>query len=972
MSGHLNKRSSHQSVWSLTKRRGLATASILALMSAATGAFAAETATAAATAEPAAEEELETIVVTGSRIVRDGYSAPTPVSVVGAAEIQALAPANLADFVNTLPSIVGSTTPASSSPSLSGGGAGLNAINLRNLGTGRTLVLVDGQRSVASTTGGAVDINTIPQGLVQRVEVVTGGASAAYGSDAVGGVVNFILNKDFRGLQFKSEYGETTYGDGANYKASLTYGDSFLDGRLTLLGNAEYARTEEIPNVPREWNTKGYFGIQNPFYTPTNGQPERYVSAGIGPAQVSPGGLVTSGPLKGTYFGSIDPATGRATVNQLAYGPNLGQWMIGGDWEYTLSNYAGTMSLLPGEIRYGFFGRAGYEVSDNLNLFFQAAYNKYEGSNHYIQTTNIANVTIRSDNAFLPASVRAQMATLGLTTLQIGTTNFGWPVGGAQNEREVYRLVGGAQGKFDIMDKPWNWDFYVQQGTANVLEKLYGTYQNSRLALAQDAVFAPAGNTAGIAAGTVVCRSTLTAPTNGCVPINRLGTNGAVTQAMLDYIIPSDPYREQKLVQTVSALTFSGPTFDLPAGSVEVALGGEYRKEKVSGFVPTEYQTGWLYGNYLPNFGEYDVKEGFIEVDVPVITGLNVNAAGRWTHYSTSGSVQTWKIGSTYQIIPDIKLRATLSHDIRAPNLDELFASGTARSNAVLINNRSYAYVQNATGNPNLKPEIADGYNLGFVLTPRFLPGFDVAVDYYKIKITDAIGSIQPQDVADLCFIQNVQEQCANIVGTYAGGVLQSISTIKLQPFNFAKQTNRGLDIEASYRTFLDDIVSGLPGQITLRGMVTHYIENTTDRGIGFPTQTAGSVSLPSWVYRASATYTNGPWSFNGVARGVSSGNLDNAFVECQSACPASTAKNITINNNHVAGATFFDFTIGREFEAMGTRSQLQLSIRNVFDKDPPLVANLTSSASTAAFAQTARIYDQLGRVYKVALTVDF
>ena len=946
------------------RRRAMATASLLALL-AATPALAAE-----AEIEATAASEVQEVTVTGSRIVRDGYSAPTPVSVVGKAEINALAPANLADFVNTLPSIAGSTTPASSSPSLSAGSAGINAVNLRNLGINRTLVLVDGQRSVASTAGGAVDINTIPQGLVDRVEVVTGGASAAYGSDAVGGVINFILNKKFDGVRFKSEYGETTYGDGANYKYSLTGGHNFMGGKLHVMGNAEYARTEGINNVPRDWNRKGYFNIKNPAYVPGNGQPENYVSEGIGPAQVTPGGLITAGPLKGTYFGVINPATGFATVNQLAYGQALGQWMIGGDWRYTLSNYEGTESLLPGEIRWGLFGRADYEVNDKITVFAQGSYNKSIGNNYYIQTTNIANVTLRSDNAYIPPSLRAQIAAAG-STFQIGTTNYGFPVGGANNTREVYRFVGGVKGDFSLMDKDWKWDAYVQRGTSKVHEELFNTYNNARLALAQDAVVAPAGNAAGIAAGTIVCRSTLTAPTNGCVPINRLGVGGVTPQAFA-YIAYANPYRDQTLTQTVAALTFSGPVFDLPAGPVSMALGGEYRKEKISGFVETQFQSGWLYGNYLPNFGSYDVQEGFVEVDAPIIAGLNVNAAGRYTHYSTSGDVQTWKLGATYQIIEDLKLRATISRDIRAPNLEELFAAGTARSNSVLIGTRSFAYVQNATGNPDLKPEIADSFNVGAVVSPRFLSGFSVAVDYYEIKIKEAIGQLQPQDVADLCFLQNVQEQCANIVGTYVNGVLQSISTIKLKPFNFAKQNERGLDIEASYRVSLDDVFSGVPGQLTLRGMVTHYIENYQDRGIGIPTDTAGSISLPDWLYRASATYTNAPWTYNLTARGVSATTLSNAYLECTSACPLSTVAVQTINDNSVPGALVFDLAVSWAFEAMGRNGELQFSVRNMFDKDPPLVGNLTSSTSTAAFPQSSRYFDQLGRLYKVSLTLDF
>jgi iron complex outermembrane recepter protein len=976
----------------------LATASLMALTFGGQAALAAAPMVETPTAE---EADVEAIVVTGSRIVRDGYTAPTPVTVLGVEEIQALAPANLADFVNTLPSIAGSTTPASSSPNLSQGLAGVNAINLRNLGVNRTLVLVDGQRSVASSAGGVVDINTIPQSLVQRVDIVTGGASAAYGSDAVGGVINFILNKDFDDITVKAEYGETTYGDGANYKYSAAAGHKFLDNRLHLMGAAEYSRTEGIHDVPRDWNSRGYFNMKNPAYAPGNGQPENSVGYNTGPAQLTPGGLITAGPLKGTYFGTLNPATGQPTINQLAYGPNLGQWMRGGDWEYTGKDYFGSESLLPGEMRWGLFGRASYDINENITVFAQGSYNRAINLNYYIKTTNIANVNIRTDNAFIPAALRSQIqaAYPGATaTFQMGTTNSDWAVGGANNTRNVYRFVAGANGRFDLMAKPWTWDFYVQRGQTKTHEMLINTYNTGRLALAQDAVFAPAGNTAGVAAGTIVCRSTLTSPTNGCVPINRMGV-GVASQAALDYIFYDNPYRDQKLTQTVGALTFSGPVFTLPAGEVSMAVGGEWRKEAITGYVPPEFgpvgtaipggptgckatdgllipnctSGGWLYGNYVANIGSYTVAETFAEIDIPVFTGFNVNAAGRYTDYSTSGSVQTWKLGATYQVVEDVMLRGTLSHDIRAPNLGELFAGGTARTNTVLINNRSYAYVQNATGNPDLTPEIADGYNVGIVLTPRFMPRFSMAVDYYKISITDAIGQLTPQQTADLCYLQGVTSQCANLVGTFEpNGQPIALTRINLKPFNFTEAQTRGMDFEATYRLELADMFESLPGSLTLRGMATHYMENSTADGIGFPVDEAGSSTLPDWIYRATATYRNGPWSYNMTARGVSGTTLSNNYVECTTACPLSTAEFQTINDNSVPGATFFDLAVGWDFEALGTNGTWQLSIRNLFDKDPPNVGNLTSSASTAAFPQSTRYFDQLGRVYKLSVELTF
>jgi outer membrane receptor protein involved in Fe transport len=918
----------------------------------------------------------EEITVTGSRIVRDGYSAPTPVSVLSAVDIETSTSANLSDFVNTMPSIAGSSTPSNSTAGLSGGTAGVNAINLRSLGRARTLVLLDGQRSVASTATGLVDINTFPQELVERVEVVTGGASAAYGSDAVGGVVNFILNKNFTGLKATADYGETTYGDGQNYKFTLTAGQSFFGDRLHVIFSGEYAKLEGIDSVNRDWNDSGYFHIVNPAYTATNGQPERYVGAGIGPSQVSPGGLIASGPLKGTYFGSIDPATGRATTGQLAYGAVNGAWMIGGDWRYTLSNYAGTNSLLPGDERISLFGRSTFEVTPNFEIFLQGSYNRYEGESYYIQAINPNNVTIRTDNAYLPTTVRTQLQTAGLSSFVMGTSNYGVPVSGSQNAREVQRYVIGAKGDFDVMGGNWKWDAYYQKGITNAHEALFNTWNNARMALAQDAVFAPAGNAAGIATGTIVCRSTLTAPTNGCVPINRIGVGG-VTQAALNYIFNDgdQPYRDQKITQDVGALSFSGSLFSLPAGPLAAAFGVERRREAVDGYVETQFQTGWQYGNYLVNKGNYTVTEGFLELAIPVLKGLDLSAAGRFAHYSTSGDAKTWKLGATYQPIDDIRFRATISHDIRAPNLDELFAAGTARSNSVIVDGQPVSYVQKATGNPDLKPEVADTWSVGAVFTPTFLRGFAISVDYYEVEIASAIGSIEPQAVADLCYLQNVQAQCANITYVTVGNV-QQISQILLKPFNFASQKARGIDIEASYRTELDAVYSGAPGAISLRAMFTNYLENLTDNGIDFPSDTAGTNITngpPSWIYRLSALYNIEPMTFGLTGRGVSAGVYDNAFVECTSSCPASTIEHRTINDNDIAGAFYLDASIGYGFTVGGAKADLQFSVQNVMNTDPVIVGNGPTGNSAPAFPQASRnFYDLIGRTFRISANFKF
>ena len=271
---------------SRVKRYAQATVSAVAILLAAQAAMAQEQQVAQA------DTGVESVSVTGTRVVRDGYNAPTPVTVIGSEQIEATAPANLAQFVDQLPALMGSTTADTSAGSLSNGLAGVSSLNLRGLGANRTLVLLDGHRTPASAATGEVDINTIPQQLVKRVDVVTGGASADYGSDAVGGVVNFILDKDFTGIKGSAQYGETGAGLAPSYKVNATYGGEFLGGKAHVLVSGEFVNTEGIYNYNPSWNKSGYFKVQNPAYTATNGQPFYLIQSGIGASQVAPGGLI--------------------------------------------------------------------------------------------------------------------------------------------------------------------------------------------------------------------------------------------------------------------------------------------------------------------------------------------------------------------------------------------------------------------------------------------------------------------------------------------------------------------------------------------------------------------------------------------------------------------------------------------------------------------------------------------------------
>ena len=900
-----------------------------------------------AQAQEPAGADLEQIVVTGSRIARDGYQAPTPLTVIGEQEIAAAAPSNIADLVNDLPSVSASVTPQNSAAYISAGLSGLNALNLRGLGVERTLVLLDGQRSVGSAIIGVVDVNTFPQGLIKSIEIVTGGASAAYGSDAVSGVVNFVLDKELVGFKGSVEAGETTYGDNAQYRLSLSAGLPFAGGRGKLLLNGEFADREGVYGVPRDWNRNGNYIVTNPAYAAGNGQPEYLFTEHAGLSIAPPGGMIANTALRGTAFGP------GGVPYQQSFGVTRDPWMIGGDWETVQVN--DTQSLDADDRRKGLFGRLSYRVTDAVEVFGQASWNRHASLGWTGVQLNAGNVAIRSDNAFIPADVRARLASAGIASFALGGSNADLPIRKTDNNRQVTRYVAGLNGRFDAMGSEWRWDSYFQRGRTRSFEMARDVTNNARLLDAQDAVFRP-GTTE------IVCRSTLTAPGNGCVPFNRMGVG--VNNAEAVAYVTGAPWREQVFTQQVAAANLAGSPFSTWAGPVSIAIGGERRTEKVSGEVPVEYRSGWFSGNYLPSFGKYSVTEGYAETVVPLATGLDFNGAVRRTDYSTSGAVTTWKVGATYAPIPDIRLRATRSRDIRAPNLSELFAAGTSRNNILLDpfnNNASTTFTEVTTGNLALRPERADALGLGLVLRPRLLPGLAASVDYYDIKIDGAIGSVFAQVIVDRCF-QGRTEYCAAV--TRSG---TAISRVAVSPFNFAERRARGLDFEGSYRFGLAG------GAMTVRGIATYYLKNYEDNGIDLPTDRAGENgnlnlrSIPKFVYRTTATWRSDPWTLQLTARGVSSGKYDNTWVECASGCPASSINSRTINNNRVKGAYYLELAMAYDVpQIQGT--QVFFNIANALNRDPELVAYGPAGSAYGNPSTNPNLYDVLGRVFRAGV----
>jgi iron complex outermembrane recepter protein len=432
-----------------------------------------------------AEPSTGDIVVTGSRIVRDGYDAPTPTTVISAEEIEARAPANVADYVNQLPQLIGSNSPRATLQ------------NMRGLGSTRTLVLLDGHRVVAGTSNNGVDVNLLPLNLVQRVDVVTGGASAAYGSDAVAGVTNFILDTRFTGLKGTAQFGITDKGDGASWTGNLAYGQPFAGGRGHILLSIAGMKQEGIDSVlSRSWYNPGYGFIANPAWTATNGQPARILRNDVGFTNATDGGLITTGPLRGTSF------LGNGQTEMFVFGDIVsGNTQAGG----TLQD-GGFTGLLLSKMHYWTrFARASYDFTDNFRVYAEYGGGDSTSYNWSAIPRRFGNIIIQKDNYFLKdyPAVLANAFGSG-TTFRLGRMNYDMHAPGGHPTDLSYtrgqdRFLAGLE--FDFLDTG-KINAYYSHGVS----KLRYTYRNMLIPayydLALDAIANPAvGGVAGVAVG---------------------------------------------------------------------------------------------------------------------------------------------------------------------------------------------------------------------------------------------------------------------------------------------------------------------------------------------------------------------------------------------------------------------------------------------------------------------------------------
>lgn len=939
-------------------------------------------------AQDSGSPTLSEVVVTGSRIMRDGYEAPTPVSVLGAEELNALNVVNVADAVNVLPAFSGSASPRSANGNLSTGATGVSQLNLRSMGTNRTLVLLDGKRYInAALTSGnsAPDINSFPNALIERVDVVTGGASAAYGSDALSGVVNFVIDHDFTGFKAEVQTGMTKYEDDKSISAQLSYGTPFADGRGHLLLSGEHTQSDGIEGTnDRPWARLPAAVIQNPAYGTGAGKstsvPRYMVRRDVGLAAGTPGGIITSGPLRGTYFGP------NGEINRgFNFGTNvLNNFQQGGDWEYSrIENgidIAGSVKRTIGYLR------TSYDLTDNINAYFEGQYSDTSTTNIANPNRRLGNNTVRIDNAFLPASLRQEAIAAGVNpttgSFSMGTTNADMGRLKGDYDRSVYRIAGGLDGEFGALGTDWTWNTYVQHSETDLKPRTSHNGITPNYLKAIDSVMVN---------GTATCRvnadANLANDDAACVPYNPFGI-GVNSQAALDYVMGVS-VRNETLEQDVAAVNLSGEPFNSWAGPVSLAVGAEHRIEKVSGWASERDEaTQFFAGNYKASQGKFKVTEGYVETVVPLIRDMSLaqefdlNAAVRATDYSTSGYVTTWKGGLTWRPIEDLRFRFTRSRDIRAPNLGELFTAGQTGSGTVLVdklrplpeggyetNPNGYSLTK---GNPDLKPEEADTTGFGVVMAPRFLPGFQMAIDYYNIDVTGSVQSPGAQKVIDLCEAGNVM-LCNSLIREN-----DKLFMVVTQPQNLIGQQASGIDVEASYRFPMSSLVGALNGDMVIRAMASRVLKLETQDTDGTVYDGAGVVgswggispfaglNAPKLRGFLSVGYKGDPITLTAMVRYTGPGVYANGFIECTTDCPESKSWAPTIEDNDIAGMTTIDLSSSYKFESF----ELFGTIENLTNHQPPTIGGSLTGSHWSGQANAD--YDRVGRQYRLGARFKF
>ncbi|TAN05212.1 MAG: TonB-dependent receptor [Rhodanobacteraceae bacterium] len=962
-------------------------------------------------------QTLQTIVVTGSHIRRVDLETANPVTTVSAAQIQNSGALTLGDLVQDLPQITGSPQ----NPRVNnGGGSGQSGANLRGLGSGRTLVLIDGHRMLNQ------DLNIIPAELVERIEVLNDGGAVTYGSDAIAGVINFILKKNYQGAQFSANYGISDRGDGERKGASFIFGQTSDKG--SILAGVDYNKQDGILSGARNFSKYAlyrYYGTIYAFGSSRNPFGRAFLSSTVSVAngQIGPDG--TPQGTKTTFYApnNLGPGCGSATLNP---GGNSGATSgyhcyssANDSYNYQLLNY----DLTPQERTNAFF-KGDYQLTDNVQAYMTVLHNKTTSSSALAPLPFDANsdgVTISKYNMYNPFGVDFGPPQNNATYLAPGTKANPAPVPTMLQYNYLNRWVGLGQRKGEnttTTDQAilglrgsigsWNWDANYQYGHESFQAHTIGD-------LIYNSAFKQALGPSMLVNGVPTCVSTpgnaSTAIAN-CTPLNIFDANSPASianeEAYLATLFASD-----LTVRRQYSVDANGPLFSLPAGEVQLAVGADYRKEYAHNLIdylaianPT---TGTCSAPQSacgsPLQGGFNVKEVYAEMLIPVLKdmpfarALNIDLGDRYSKYSLAGSTSNWKIAVEWRPIDDLLIRGTVQKVFRAPTLTNLFrgAAGSAppfndpciglsaaelsAHSAACQNvapNSTFQQLQNglsqATGvvsgsvaaGFNLQPEEGKSFDWGVVYSPHYIPGLTVGADLWRIYLNNTIsgGINSATTIAGVCFADNSSPLCA-LIHRRANGQVAYFSEPN---FNLGRLDTRGVDFNATYRI---PQMSWLPGQFTVGLLGTYLSEYTDTTAPGIPGAQVyhiaghyynGFGSYPRVRGQVHLDWQDGPWNASWRVQYI-------GHEEAGSMNPAE-------NQNGESGSQLYAFRIPTivynyaqvSYDIQPINTTLSVGVNNVFDKQPPIFTqSIVLNADT-----DVGTYDTIGRFYWARATVKF
>ena len=937
------------------------------------------------------QEALEEILVTGSRIAQPNIEGSSPVTVIGAADVRVQGVTKVEDLVNKLPQVF-----ASQGGNVSNGASGTATVDLRNLGADRTLVLVNGRRLPAGSPRGpvAADLNQIPAPLIQRVEVLTGGASAVYGSDAVSGVVNFIMNDNFEGVQFDANYNfynhrngnsvadivrssgfalpkKNITSDGQSYEMSLLLGSNFADGRGNATVYRGYRAVQALLQSERDYSACALGSTSTSFFCggSSTGFPGRFID-------LNSGANLTVADAAGT----VRPWTAADLYN---YGPlNYYQRPAG---RYTASAFA------------------HYDINESMRLYTELSFHD-DSTIAQIAPSGLFGLIadISCSNPLLSASwVNSICTSNGLgpnddATLFILRRNV--EGGGRQDDlrHTSYRGVIGLKGDFS---DNWTYDVSAQYGTVVFAETYLNDFSITRAARAMDVVDDGAGN--------AVCRSALDGTDPNCVPYN-LWRIGGVTPEALAYL-QTPGFQRGDTGQTVitgvvsSDLGAYGWKFPSAGSGIGLALGAEYREETLTFRTDSAFETGDLFGQGGPTIGvsgKFNVMDLFLETRVPIVEDaafakqLTLNASYRYSDYSTGPTTDTYGVGLDWAPVDSFKVRGSYQRSVRAPNVIELFAAQaiglydndfdpcagptpvatlqqcqrtgvTPAQYGTIIDSAAGQYNALFGGNTDLSPEKADSYTIGLVFTPVGLPGFSATLDYFSIKVEDVISTLPPTTTLSQCLNTGDPLFCSLITRDELGTLWATPrARIVATNLNLATLETSGLDVSVTYSF---DVGSYGSMNLGLMGTYLDKYESEDIPGLGIYDcaglygSTCGT-PLPEWRHNLRATWMT-PWNLD-VA--LTWRYYDEVLLDRTSSNPLLNGP-VNAPDRRLKAQNYVDLSGSWSFMERYTVSG---GINNLFDKDPPLSAQVGAGFGNGN--TYPQVYDALGRWVFAGVTVDF